>query len=658
MILLLISFIAGVLTILAPCTLPLLPVIVGSSMSGSVNSADALKSIRRSQLFKAFTISISLGASVVLFTLLLKFSALLANAPQYIWPLISGSIIIIFGLTSLFPAFWEKIPGVAALNVKSNKMLGVGYKKKGLIGDIIIGASLGPVFSTCSPTYFIILATVLPQSFLLGLTYLIAYAVGLGGMIMLIAVLGQRFANKLGVLSDTHGIFKKTLGVLFILLGVSIIFGVDKIAEEKLSKSGIFDITKVEQRLLSLQNKPSIVGEPTSEPLDPPQVCTSTDGSCPNQEDLAKGVAGLLDSPLKMEQKDGSVSIHRPTGLPMAPELVSPDGYINTDGKPVRLADFKGKKVVLLDVWTYSCINCQRTLPYVNAWYGKYKDQGLEIIGLHTPEFSFEKIPSNVEEAVKKLGIKYPVVLDNKYATWNAYGNTYWPRKYLINEYGEIVYDHIGEGNYDETEMQIQKALAELNSSQMKNETVSGAINKVTSATIGSGNMTNPKNKIDVDPSKVQSPEVYLGFNRNTYLANGKSGVPGTQTLVAPRVTNTSASDTSTIELNKLYLGGTWNFQSEYASTKATNVTAAGGSGVAQPSIIFKYNTKNVYMVLSGSGTASAQVGVYLDGVKTKTLTVKDQQLYTVVEGKDYGVHIVELRVESGSLDAYTFTFG
>lgn len=636
MILLLISFIAGVLTILAPCTLPLLPVIVGGSISGT--SSD------ESRLFKAFVISISLGASVVLFTLLLKFSTALIQIPQFVWPLISGSIIILFGLSSLFPTLWEKIPGIATLNVKSNKMLGVGYKRKGLVGDVIIGASLGPVFSTCSPTYFVILATVLPQSFLLGLTYLIAYAVGLGGMIMLVAILGQKLVNKLGGLSDSQGIFKKTLGALFILLGVLIIFGVDKIAERRLLDSGIFDITKVEHRLLDLQSQ-------IKDGQNAPQVCLASDGSCPNQDDLAKGVDGILNNPLKMQQLDRDSSstssnlkgsaYHRNTGLPLAPELVNPDGYINTDGKPIRLADFKGKKIVLLDVWTYSCINCQRTLPYVNAWYNKYKDQGLEIIGLHTPEFSFEKVQSNVEREVQKFGIKYPVVLDNEYATWNAYGNTYWPRKYLINEYGEIVYDHIGEGNYDETEMQIQKALAELNSSKEST---------VTSATIGAGNITDPKNKIEVDPSKVKSPEVYFGYNRNSYLANGTVATPGEQLLKAPA--------TSAVELNHLYLGGVWNFESEYASTKAN--TKAGSE---QSNILFKYEAKNVYMVLSGkvgvdNATAPVQVAVYVDGIKMKTITVKDQQLYTIVEGKDYGIHTVELRIESGELNAYTFTFG
>lgn len=651
MILFLVSFLAGVLTILAPCTLPLLPVMIGSSVArtqDTIQNEDDIKRRKKESFFKAFRIASSLSASVILFTLLLKFSSALVNIPAFTWTLISGTIIIVFGLVSIFPTLWEKVPGVASLNTSSNKMLGVGYKKKGILGDIIIGASLGPVFSTCSPTYFIILATVLPQSFWLGFVYLIAYAIGLGGMIMLVSILGQKLVDRLGGLSDPKGIFKKILGVIFILLGIAILTGLDKIAERRLLDSGIFDITKVERSLLQLNTNSLVQGLS-------PEVCESSDGNCINKTQLAEqnanGLDGFKNNTLNLSQDDlifnTKVKSHLPSGLPIAPELTKPSGFINTDGKAIRIADYKGKKVILLDVWTYSCINCQRTLPYVNAWYEKYKDQGLEIIGLHTPEFGFEKVQSNVEREVKKFGIKYPVVMDNEYGTWNAYGNSYWPRKYLINEYGEIIYDHIGEGGYDETEMQIQKALAALNNSNKENTS-----KLQTSANIGAGNMTNPKNKIEVDSSKVKSPEVYFGYNRNGYLANGTVAKPGEQILKAPSVAEA--------ELNRLYLDGVWNFESEYASTKSGAIDASSG---ARPKIFFKYEAKNVYMVLSGKVgenniTAPSQVSVYVDGVKTKTITVKDQQLYTIVEGKDYGIHTVELRVESGELNAYTFTFG
>ncbi len=146
---------------------------------------------------------------------------------------------------------------------------------------------------------------------------------------------------------------------------------------------------------------------------------------------------------------------------PKAKELVDPSGFVNA--APFKLSDLIGKKVILIDFWTYSCINCQRTIPYLNAWYQKYKDSGLVIVGVHTPEFDFEKDIHNVTAGVQKAGITYPVVLDNDMGTWNAYGNQYWPHEYLIDIDGYVVHDHIGEGDYATTEQAIQAALQERN---------------------------------------------------------------------------------------------------------------------------------------------------------------------------------------------------
>jgi thiol-disulfide isomerase/thioredoxin len=321
---------------------------------------------------------------------------------------------------------------------------------------------------------------------------------------------------------------------------------------------------------------------------------------------------------------------------PIAPELVLPDGYINTDGKPITLAQFRGNHVVLLDIWTYSCINCQRTLPYITAWYNKYKDQGLEVIGIHTPEFAFEKVQQNVEDAVKKLGINYPVILDNERQTWNAYGNNYWPRKYLINANGQIIYDHIGEGNYDETEREIQRALLEL-------KTATGA------STAVSTDITNPKNNSPVDMSGVQSPETYFGSARNGYLANGLQGVAGDQVLNLSS-NQLLASDPSTpsqysgISANALYLSGTWNFADEYATSKTP------------AKIVYRYTAKNVYMVASSN--SPLKISIFVDGVKTKDVIIQQNTLYNIVEGTDYSQHVLEIDADSPGLNAFTFTFG
>jgi len=240
MILLLISFVAGILTVLAPCVLPVLPIIIGGSIDTTKN-----------RYKKALTIIVSLGVSILVFTFLLKATTVFISIPPDFWKWISGSIIILFGLISLFPKLWES-KLVVKINIKSNKLLGKGNQKNSFFGDVIIGAALGPVFSTCSPTYFIVLATVLPVSFFLGLIYLIAYVVGLGLVLFFIAILGQKLVSKLNIAADPNSKFKKGLGVFFILLGLAIFTGVDKKIETKLIESNIFDITQVEQRLLEL----------------------------------------------------------------------------------------------------------------------------------------------------------------------------------------------------------------------------------------------------------------------------------------------------------------------------------------------------------------------------------------------------------------------
>lgn len=191
-----------------------------------------------------------------------------------------------------------------------------------------------------------------------------------------------------------------------------------------------------------------------------------------------------------------------------AKEITSPSEFINSE--KFKLSDLIGKKVVLVDFWTYSCINCQRITPYLNAWYEKYRNKGLEIVGIHTPEFDFEKKYENVLSAVEKFGIKYPVVQDNEYAIWTAYGNHYWPKKYLIDIDGFIVYDHIGEGEYEETEKKIQELLQERTKAlAMKNgEDIPR-------------NIVRPEIPADTDFSKPRSPEIYFGAFRNNNLENG-----------------------------------------------------------------------------------------------------------------------------------------
>ena len=560
MLLLLISFIAGVLTILAPCILPLLPVIVGRSL------ADATPNKKR-----LFVVVASLGVSVILFTLLLKASSLLIAIPQDFWKWISGGIIFLFGLTMVFPNLWEKFSFANTLSIKSNKVLTEGYQKNSVWGDVIIGASLGPIFSACSPTYFVILATVLPVSFFLGLVYLFTYVLGLSIALILVAILGERIMAKVGKISDPRGWFKKTFGIIFILVAIAIISGYDKKLQINLLDAGFLDVTKIEQKLLEKNDKQEV------------------------------------DSINEKSKK-----------FILAPEISTPDGFINTNNLPITISEFRGKKIVLLDIWTYSCINCQRTIPYLNGWHKKYEDDGLVIIGLHTPEFAFEKIQKNVEEAVKEFGIKYPVVLDNDFSTWRAYKNQYWPRKYLIDIDGYIVYDHAGEGAYEETEMKIRELLAE-------RAEFLGEAGEIDSA-LAVREITEVK-------TAARSPETYFGAGRNEYLGNGIPGVRGARNFSLPK----------NFAPNTLYLGGTWNIQAEEATANEN------------AKVIYRYNAKEVYVVASSE--QPAKIEVWQDGVFSETLSIKESKLYTLIKNSKAGEHTLELRVEPG-ISLFAFTFG
>lgn len=238
MTLLILSFIAGLLTVLAPCILPLLPVVVGGAVA---DHKDRLK---------PYIITASLSVSVIVFTLILKASTLLIDIPPNFWKYFSGGILIALGLVLVFPQIWERLSVNALINRKSQQALATGSKKKSIWGDIIMGAALGPVFSTCSPTYFVILATVLPASFALGMVYLLAYTLGLALMLILIALLGQRLVGKLTGAADPHGPVKRGIGVLIVLVGAFIMFGFDKKLETWVLDTGYFDISRLEQRLL------------------------------------------------------------------------------------------------------------------------------------------------------------------------------------------------------------------------------------------------------------------------------------------------------------------------------------------------------------------------------------------------------------------------
>ncbi|HEY8522742.1 MAG TPA: thioredoxin family protein, partial [Nitrososphaeraceae archaeon] len=311
--------------------------------------------------------------------------------------------------------------------------------------------------------------------------------------------------------------------------------------------------------------------------------------------------------------------------------------YINT--KPISLADLKDK-VILVDFWTYSCINCIRTIPHLNEWYDKYSDKGLIIVGIHTPEFDFEKNSDNVKSAVQKFGIKYPVLQDNDKEIWNEYENRYWPRKYLVDDEGYIRYDHIGEGAYQETEKVIQALLSE----------------RATHLGIKSINLNNIQNSNngskfeyqDVNFSKIQSPELYFGYElARTPLGNNESFKPNQSVLyILP--------ENTAIKPNIIYLEGKWKNNPDNMELQSNN-----------GNIILKYNSKSVNIVAGGNGNFTVKQDRNLikndlskDSSSDGKFLIDGQRLYNLVTNKEYGEHTIEIDVKGKGFQIYTFTFG
>jgi len=250
MIFLSISILAGVLTILAPCVLPLLPVIVGTS-DGS----------KRKVSRQSITVILSLSVSVILFTLLIKATTLFFTIPESFWQWFSGSVLIILGIVTIFPKLWSNIAFIQSIHKVSNKSLGSGYQKKSIYGDIVVGASLGPVFTTCSPTYFFILATVLPASLLTGMIYLFGFTFGMALSLLFVAYLGQKMTQKIVAKEKTIDVVKKGFGILFIIMGLVFITGYDKKLSTLILDSGYGATINLEERLIEQSNKESFLEE-------------------------------------------------------------------------------------------------------------------------------------------------------------------------------------------------------------------------------------------------------------------------------------------------------------------------------------------------------------------------------------------------------------
>ena len=282
--------------------------------------------------------------------------------------------------------------------------------------------------------------------------------------------------------------------------------------------------------------------------------------------------------------------------------------------------------MVLIDFWTYTCINCIRTLPYLRSWDSEYRDDGLTIVGVHAPEFAFEKDAGNVADAISDYGISYPVVQDNELGTWTAFANQYWPAKYLIDAEGEVRYVHFGEGDYERTEEAIRSLLAEAGGGEI-------------------GGEARPEGEVETADPGLRTPETYLGFARAQGFVNGPQPGPKDYASVDP----------ASLGLNEFAYGGAWDVGEESATALGDATLALG------------FQARRVFCVL-GSEDGPRELELLLDGeplsaadagedVSGSTVTVTDQRLYRLVDLPRAGRHTLELRFADG-IEGYAFTFG
>jgi thiol-disulfide isomerase/thioredoxin len=382
-----------------------------------------------------------------------------------------------------------------------------------------------------------------------------------------------------------------------------------------------------------------------------------------NEENLQKSMINAANT-----SEDNGVNNDTIFQLKIAPEFQKIEGSVNTNGSiPITIDSLKGK-VVLVNFWTYSCINVLRTLPYLMDWDMRYSDSGLVIVGIHTPEFEFEKNIENVKSAVLRYGIEYPILQDNTYGTWNAYENNYWPRMYLVDAQGYIRYDKIGEGDYDQTEMVIQSLLNERNANKgIKNIDLS---NDTFSYYNYSNTIQDNLNNISsflaqvVDFSKIKTPELYFGNQSSRSALGNPEGFHLGQTIsYSLPLSSSSALSNPSIKPNTIYLEGQWK-------NNPDNIELQSNTG----RILLGYSAKSVNMVVgvNSSDKNQSEVTVYennsLISNKSKGIDIgnnskfiaNEPRLYNIVNHKSYSGdnHTLLIDIKGKGFQAYVFTFG
>ncbi|MFN2629579.1 MAG: cytochrome c biogenesis protein DipZ [Gaiellaceae bacterium] len=542
-----IGFAAGVITAVSPCVLPVLPIV----LAGGATSEGRRRPI---------AIIAGLVASFTTFTLVAASLLSTLGLPQDLLRNLAIALLFVLAATLIVPR----------LAILLERPLAFMSRRRGgnLGGGFLLGVSLGLVFVPCAgPVLATVTALAAQNRIGFGTVVLtLAYGLGAGVPMLLIALGGQRVARRLRSGSE---LFRRAMGVVLAAAAVAIVFNVDRSLQTRLG--GYTN---------SLQKHVEITSA------------------------ARKRLADLRGGGVAYAAASGS----NLPDLGPAPDFRGIAHWLNTPGdRSLTLAGLRGK-VVLVDFWTYSCINCLRTLPHLRSLYAAYHGRGLEIVGVHTPEFAFEHELSNVRQATKDLKVTWPVALDNSYGTWNAYANQYWPAEYFVDRRGRVRRAHFGEGEYSQAEQTIRRLLR-----------VPGAVHA--------------RRVADATPTESVTPESYLGYARlDASRYAGTRVVPD-----APR----SYAFPSRLPADALAYAGVWRVGGE---------RAVAGPGAR---LRLHFRARNVYLVLGGLG----RVEVSVAGRPAGSLRVDADRLYTLVSGAKLRDALLELRFSPG-VTAYAFTFG
>ncbi|WP_435265027.1 cytochrome c biogenesis protein DipZ [Shinella sp. BE166] len=602
MLLFLLAYLGGVLTIVSPCILPVLPFVF--------SRADRPFLKRGLPMLAGMTVTFALVASLAAVA-----GGWAVEANRY-GRFAAIALLAVFGIMLLFPAIAERV---------TRPLVDFGARLSrsadgGIGGSLLLGAATGLLWAPCAgPVLGLILTGAALQGANIGTTVLLlAYAAGAATSLALAILVGGRVFSAMKRSLGAGEWVRRGLGAAVLVAVAAIALGLDTGLLTRLSLSGT---VALEERLIKALDAEQPVAMSGSSGMMQADPAMMAGGSAM----MAGGSAMMAANP--QANATGALPVEG-----IVPSLAGAVEWLNSP--PLTSEGLKGK-VVLVDFWTYSCVNCLRAIPYVRAWAEKYKDQGLVVIGVHTPEFAFEKDLGNVRQAAADLGITYPVAIDNDYTIWRAFNNRYWPAHYFIDAEGRIRHHKFGEGGYDESERVIQKLLAEAGARQVASDIV--AVN-ATGAQAAS------------DTADVLSPETYIGYERaQNFVSPG-----GAVNDVAHAYTDGGP------RLNEWGFDGSWTIGREHAALDA-----------ADGAIVYRFHARDLHLVLGPAADGKPiRFRVTLDGAPPTedhgvdvaadgTGVITGQRLYQLVRQKDAARdRTFEIRFLDPGVEAYAFTFG